>query len=210
MTFINDSEYARQLPATLPHLHKMPPGLILPWFQNERDRIVALIAPEEGKSAATILGVSLTQVRRYVRSVEKPSARKLEQGDDPFGIFMPDFEAALTDALEKTQEPPTEFDKQRLQAVIPKALWEPKPWKPAGEPFSRSSQFPNSEVKLLRKRMKEKLQKVRQRVIWDNSTRRYVAEYTTFEQLNDEFQKARNARRCWDEVCFELEEKYNR
>ena len=64
MTFIDDSEYALQLPATLPHLHKMPPGLILPWFQNERDRIVALIAPEEGKSAATILGVSLTRVRR--------------------------------------------------------------------------------------------------------------------------------------------------
>ncbi len=196
-------QYAQQLQGPLVHLRRRERRQILHWFSGERNRVVDLIAP-----AAAIFGISPSAVRRYVRSVERPTARSVESGADPFGIFLPDFEAAVRDALAQVGDPPSELDKANLQAILPNAVCEPKRWKPPGAPFSRSSQFPHSDVKLLRERIEEKRQNARQRVVWNNTEWRYTVECQTFEQLKHEFQSEAMASACWHNDCFRLEEKW--
>ncbi len=159
---------------------------------------------------------------KYVRSVEKPTAQKVQQRREPWGFYTPDFEAALTTALAKMQDPPTQRDKQNLRAVMPQALRQPKVPRPKGAPKSRSSKFAPSEQKSTRKKIKQHMQNARRRVICANGICPIGTEYITLEQLKDEFKQARQATRSWDECqdarnakrsrdqnCFDLEEKYS-
>ena len=173
-------EYARLLPETLAHLQTPKQREILPWLMTQRKRIVALITPK-GKNAAEILGLSKSQVLKYVRSVEKPTAQKVQERREPWGVYTPDFEAALTTALAKMQDPPTQRDKQNLRAVMPQALRQPRVPRPKDAPKSRSSKFPPSEKKSTREKIKHKMQNVRQRVICANGIRPKGAECITLE-----------------------------
>ncbi len=203
--------YARLLPETLAHLQTQKLREILPWLITQRNRIVALITPEAGKNAAEIFGLSKSQVLKYVRSVEKPTAQKVQERREPWGVYTPDLEAALATALAKMQDPPTQRDKQNLRAVMPQALRQPKVPRPKGAPKCRSSKFPPSEQKSTRKKIKQQMQNVRQRVICANGICPIGTEYITLEQLKDEFKQARQAaKRSWDQNCFGLEEKYSR
>ncbi len=142
--------------------------------------------------------VSRKRLRRWLRSCLSATWYYLRDGNRITGIFTPEMQAAILDAVREYTNFPCDETLEKLRAQIPPTILEPPHCKP------RDPNIPaNNESQKAHKRILEKIQKARQRIRWSEDRDEWVAEFVTHAALHEE-ENAKEAEATWRDGCFDL------
>ncbi len=168
------------------------------YLRSERDNLTDLFC-----QACVFFKISRSRVKRYVRSCEG-AALRLEGDKEISGIFAPETQANILEALQWHRYINNDTSLEELRNKIPSVLFEKAHGKmpEAGEQKSN-----NNNAKRKRKTISESLQKARQIVKWNVEVDCWREEWVTKKQLVADFGEEK-AEKMWLMWCFTGERKF--
>ena len=142
--------------------------------------------------AVAPFGIPRSRVRRWIRSCVNCAVNRVSTGKEAIKVLTPEVYAALNVAVEKYQVSQDQHCRQRLEALIPPALLRSPHREPREDGKSR-----NSDSFRKKKRIKERMRKVRQRVEWAAFLKQFVPVFVVSALVP--------CTESWEKHCWTLE-----
>ena len=181
--------YKAQAETLIEYYKQHSPATLREHLRSEREHLVDFLL-----EAAQYFIVRRFVIRKYLTSCEH-AARKQ---DSASGIFSPDRDADILEALMKHQFYLSEDSLQHLRDTLPGALFTKKSKK------GKRRNVETQQVNQTNKRIPEKIRKdkkARQFVEWNNESHRFEASWTTREELEARY-GFENFQKIWRTSCF--------